>query len=99
MIPAEQLAALEAARELISDPERWLPAGFDEWAHDHRGRQVNPDDPEARQWSLEGALDATCRSIPTYHATRQFLFAQCTHADALALLDRAIAALRAEVGK
>ena len=89
---------LVAARELISEPERWTQG---EHARDLNGRRVSPGGPNAVCWCSLGALEKVADGSPPHvaHAVLQYAvrtrvsqFNDGTdHAAVLAMFDRAIA--------
>lgn len=95
---------LRAARARIADPKRWGRGWF---AHDERGAARDYKDPEAVNWCASGAIcaegvglqsdayDALVRVLPKGY-DKVCVFNDdygVTHADVLALYDRAIAAV------
>ena len=51
--PADKLAILEGALELLADPQRWTSG----WpARDAAGHQVDINDPAATRWCIIGAI-------------------------------------------
>lgn len=107
MTPLEQL---KAARELISDHDRWTKG---ESARNAEGRRVDADDAAAVCWCAEGALQkfqgleiwgsgayqALRKAGQSSSAARPFSVwsfndrIATSHADVLALYDKAIAGL------
>jgi hypothetical protein len=89
---------LRAARERISDPERWCTEFFAKTAS---GESANPSEPSARQWCVRGACQAGGRGGAQLRAVELLYEAAAGesvtnindlqgHAAALNLLDRAI---------
>lgn len=95
---------LKAARARIADPQNWCQGWF---AHDERGQSLDYNDPEACSWCAVGALrregerwnrgayKALWAQLPAGydHVSDYNDDYGVTHADVLALYDRAIAAL------
>ena len=93
------LAALKAARGLIADPARWTKGVS---ARNANGVAVPPISTDACRWCTVGALDrvrandatrvALSLALPTYHHSLIMYndITTRTHADILALFDRAI---------
>lgn len=100
------LEHLKAARELIADPEKWTKCSYAK-TKQRGGASVPPDSPRAKCWCAVGAIRkvgpyAPSASIALMHAlpvkwqwTGVPSFNDdpgTSHADVLALFDRAIAA-------
>jgi hypothetical protein len=101
------LEALYAVRALLSVPERWTQYAS---ARDRDGYRVVNDYDGAACWCLGGAIDKVAR--PSYRRICELLEAELpprvgtiiqfnddserSHADILALIDRAIARLEGE---
>jgi len=66
----EAVKHLEAAKELISDPSKWIRFNF---AQDSEGRIVEATDRSACKWCLLGAVNKTEESIYTYGSVYGFL--------------------------
>lgn len=92
------LEILRAARERLADPARWLHGQPSGHAVDASGHDVSPWSPEAARWDLPGAL--LCHELPRSRSAVFRLVASAvgpwnyaperTHAEVLAVLDRAI---------
>ena len=105
----DRLKILKAARAKITKPERWTKG---EIARNAAGKEVSPRSKEAVCWCALGALQAAagkkCSFIEiddlAYELTPRWTWIakvndhkDTTHADILALFDRAIAAEKAKV--
>lgn len=95
------LEIIKSARELISDPERWSQGWY---ARDKRGDWTNFNSPTACKWCAMGAIRKMANA--DYEGYCVYLFALVggawelddfndnhTHAEVLALFDKAIAKL------
>lgn len=103
---ADALQALREARALIQDPERWTRGVL---ARDANGREVDEHADAAVCWCLEGAVARVCaqsgcgfyeawgpvRSAAAFVPLAEFNDSH-SHADVLAVLDKAIARLESE---
>jgi hypothetical protein len=99
--PMTVVDSLRAARDRISAPGSWTKWAL---ACDEDGHEVDEDSPAARQWCMLGAYEEA-RSGSVYAALRAVVCAErgyegladfndapeTTHADVLAVYDRAIA--------
>jgi len=92
------LEALVAVRELLADESRWCKGLF---AADEKGFPAAVDDPFARKWCLSGAIEKVAGNgtVVSIELRRSLELNGCcsrfndthTHAEVLALIDRAIA--------
>lgn len=96
------LETLTAAREKIANPGRWTQRSY---AKNAKGEHVDPASPAACKWCADGAVWAVRPVAPAYKlatAVLDILSGQGsaavfndshTHAEVLALFDKAIASL------
>jgi hypothetical protein len=94
------LDKLRAARDLISDPERWTQGTI---ARDWTGKQTTADAVDAFCWCAIGALEKVASNAQPFRALRWAMPSGYrsivsfndthTHAEVLALFDKAIAEL------
>jgi hypothetical protein len=90
---------LQAARERISDPERWTTYAS---ARDRKGTAVRPSSPQAVRWDVVGALKSEALGdADAFLGARRFLrlaagarrissVGDSGHSASLAMYDRAI---------
>lgn len=102
------LELLEAARELIADPARWVRPEWMKAACDPSGRRRDPQDARAVRWSAAGAIrhvawagDGEQRAGVVLRAMWGHggpIFEDC-HSEAIELYDRAIRSWTARHGR
>lgn len=78
--PTKTIAVLDAVRDVLANPERWARR---ELAYNRLGEPVEPREPEATCWCLQGAINRvtdnrTAQNI-AHHELRKTLFERGTH--------------------
>lgn len=66
----ETIAVLDAVRDVLSNPDRWTKF---ELARSRLGDPVEPDDPSASCWCLQGAISRVVDDSTTRNAAHQEL--------------------------
>ena len=107
MTNTQKLAAIRAIRKLLATPDRWTQGAM---ARDKRGDVELDISSKAVCWCLVGSIRYVCRTFTRRWTTYEFLAGllgfediaewqdapERTHADILALLDRAESTLTEE---